>query len=122
MPSAAVTQSKFFAPGHRNVNTTSQNNPALQPCDARPVDRNTTLTQQAEAILARAKAIDAYTDRDLADERLHGERSEEAAALFRLCEDLMADADDLQGERFGTDSDFKYEQSVSDRLHAEARS
>lgn len=82
----------------------------------------TTFTQQAEAILARAKAIDAYTDRELADPRIWEERNEETTALFRLAEDLMADADERQGEAFCADSDFPYEQMVSDRLHAEAQS
>ena len=82
----------------------------------------TTFTQQAEAILARAKAIDAYTDRDLADPRVWDERNEETTALFRLAEDLMADADERQGESFCAIGDFEYEQAVSDRLHADAQS
>ena len=83
-----------------------------------------TLTQQAEAILARAKAIDAYTDRDLADPDVWIERSEEATALFRLCEDLLGDADDMQADAcyHHGDSDFPYEQMISDQLHAEAGS
>ena len=81
-----------------------------------------TLTQQAEAILARAKAIDAYTDRQLTDPDIWEERNEETTALFRLAEDLMADADERQGEAFCADSDFPYEQMVSDRLDAEVGS
>jgi len=81
-----------------------------------------TLTRQAEAILARAKAIDAYTPRELSDPDIWAERSEEATALFRLCEDLMADADELQGAEYSVDGDYPYEKAVSDRLHAEARS
>ena len=77
------------------------------------------LTQQAEAILARAKAIDAYTVRELSDPDIWAERSEEASALFRLAEDLMADTDDLQGAEYGVDEDYAYEMAVSDRMHAE---
>jgi len=83
---------------------------------------NKTFTEQAEAALARAKAIDAYTPRELTDERIWAERAEEAKALYLLGADLSADADDLSGLPFGQDEDGPYEQMISDQLHEDADS
>jgi len=79
-----------------------------------------TLTQQAEAILARAKAIDAYTATQLGHEYIRAERCEEAVALRYLCIDLSNDADDQTVDDWAPNSDLPYEMMISDLLHAEA--
>ena len=76
------------------------------------------LTQQAEAILARAKAMDAYRAVEFRHKHVRDSYCDEAKALLSLCEDLAADADELTVDDWTPwpDDDYAYEMAVSDRL------
>ena len=79
-----------------------------------------TLTQQAEAILARAKAIDAYTDADLRDPDIWEARSNDVLLLMKLCDTILIGADELSNmsyeDRAYRDSDHAYEAMIGDQL------
>lgn len=77
------------------------------------------LTKQAEAILARAKAIDAVRGVEMRREDVRASRCDDAKALRDLCDDLSADADELTVDDWAVNEDYAYEMAVSDRMHAE---